>query len=93
VRLESRRIGEQFRHLPDQRIIGRRDVEAQAAGLIARMADVVGQVLPERGEFFLIRADQAAGKRDAGHGMSFPGARHRARHSHSMVPGGFDVMS
>jgi hypothetical protein len=71
-------IGEKLCHLPDQRVIGRSDVEAQASGLGPRQADVVGQVLAERGKLDVIRTDQATGNRDTGHCVSFQWGRRRA---------------
>jgi len=78
MRLERRAVREHFCNLPDKRIDALPHLEGKATGLGAGEPDMLGKMRRNEGGLCLVRADQLSGEPD---------------HSHSMVPGGFEVMS
>lgn len=78
MRLEGRAVREHLCDVPHKRIGTLPHLEGDATLLGAREADVLGREASNEGRLALARADQLSGKPD---------------HSHSIVPGGLDVMS
>jgi len=78
MRLEGRAVREHLCDVPHKRIGTLLHLEGDATRLCAGQADVFRKEASDEGGLGLVSADQLARKPD---------------HSHSIVPGGFDVMS
>lgn len=78
MRLKGRTVREHLCDVPHKRIGTLPHLEGDATRLGAGQADVLGKEASNEGRLALARADQLSGKPD---------------HSHSIVPGGLDVMS
>jgi hypothetical protein len=78
VGLQSILIGKGFVEPPDQGIISWLDIKGKAAGFCTRKGYVIGQVGADKGGVIGSGANQAPGNAD---------------YSHSIVPGGLEVMS
>ncbi|MBM7501517.1 hypothetical protein JOD52_002357 [Brachybacterium muris] len=64
MRIERRTVHELLDDGPDQRVLGRLDLKAEASGLGAGEGDVLGQVLPDRGGLGEVSAEEPPGELD-----------------------------